>query len=136
MNTTATNPDRCAFCEDSAPWVKGTSKEWITALMKRLRQKYGKQVYWIKCDYDGSESGETGALTDLPSQDDLIMKGWLHVYARPGNNEAHVVIMEWVRHRGRPSDPHQVVRLLTVKDDQGLDHALEIANWLTLAVYR
>ena len=135
MNTT-THPDRCAFCQDAAPWNKGTSTEWITALLKRLRQKFGRQVYWIKCDYDGSESGKAEAHADLPSMDDLIVKGWDQVYVRPGNNEGHVVIMEWVRHRSRPGDPHQIVRLLTVKTESGLEHALEIANWLTLAVYR
>lgn len=130
--TATTNSEASTFSIQEHAWHGKTSKNWITALMKRLRQKYEQQVYWIKCEYDGSESG---ALADLPDRDTLILKGWLKVYVRPGNNEAHVVIMEWERHKFRPTDPHDMRRLLTIKDDHGFEHALDIARWLTLAVY-
>lgn len=134
MSTTTEKTDRCAFCIDDHTWHGKTSTDWIKALLKRLRQKYEQQVYWINSAYDGSDRYDS--LNDLPDRDTLIMKGWLKVYVRPGNNEAHVVIVEWERHKHRPTDPHDMRRLLTIKDDSGLEHALEIAAWLTMAVYR
>ncbi len=134
MNTSATS-ETSAFSIQENAWRGKTSTEWITALMKRLRQKYGNQTYWIKSDYDGREAGESNIPNDLPDRNTIICKGWLKVYVRPGNNEAHVIIMDWEQHKNRPTDPHVTRRLLTIKDDKGMEHALDLARWLTLAVY-
>jgi hypothetical protein len=131
--TTQTDTERHAFDISSHPWNERTSTDWITALTKRMRQKYGQQVYWISCDFDSSHHRPRPI--KLPSRDELICKGWFKVYVRPGNNEAHFVIMEWERHRTRPGDPHQTIELVIIKDDRGIEHALDIARWLTLALY-
>ncbi len=101
-----------------------TSLEWYDALLKRINQKYKQQVYWIS-----SEGGDV-----LPPINSML-DGWLHVYARPGNNEAHVVCMDWVKEPRSRTDTYTVVRLLTIKTESGLTHAIEMANWITLANY-
>jgi hypothetical protein len=100
-----------------------TSQEWYDALLKRINQKYLQQVYWI-----------TGTEESLPPINTLL-EGWMAVYARPGNNEADVVCMDWIKQPQHRTEPHKVMRLLTIKTESGLAHAIEMANWITLANY-
>lgn len=97
---------------------------WHADLCAALEKAYGKSVYWINTE------------TKLPPRDTLF-NGWFHAYARPGNNEAHVCCLDWVAHpkRDQRDDSVTVLRMLTVKTESGLDHALEIAAWLTRATY-
>ncbi len=101
-----------------------TSQEWYDALLKRINQKYRQQVYWISSE--GS---------DVLPPINTMFDGWLYAYARPGANEAHIVGIDWIQRPKRRNDPHVVVPLITIKTESGLDHALEIANWITRAIY-
>jgi len=104
-----------------------TSGEWLTALTEWLRKTHGKNVYWI------TSAGDVGRdLQLLPSRDSLIMKGWLHAYARPGSNEAHIVCLDWQRH-GSAAPP---LMLIQIKTEMGMAHAITIAGMITQAIYR
>jgi len=97
---------------------------WLDTLLKRLNQKYWQQVSWIS-----SEGSDV-----LPPINDML-NGWIHVYARSGANEGHIVSVDWVKQPTRRIDPVRVVPIVTIKTESGLEHALEIANWITRAIY-
>ena len=116
---------------DTPPNPKGfrletfqTSPEWLDALVNRVTQKYSKQTYWIKC----IDEREVPPLNTL-------LNGWIAVYARPGANEADVVCMDWIKEATNRRESNTILRLLTIKTESGLDHALEIAAWITRANY-
>ncbi len=108
------------YCLDSFK----TSPEWLDAIVGRISQKYKQQTYWIKC-IDERDL--------LPIN--TLLNGWICTYARPGNNEAHVVCMDWIKQPTNARQSMEVLRLLTIKTEKGMGHALEIANWITMANY-